>query len=403
MPMPNNNELSLTIKAKILNPISDFEVTSEQYRLACNFISEWVFNNKLEINQLKIHKNLYLIIRDKFGLKSQMAISATKTVSARYQSVKSYMRNNPVVIKDKLCDYKKYKYYKTLEHLQKPIFFSRPQADLVRNRDYEINFDTKKVKITTMSGRHEFDFECKGFDRFLTKDWKLGTARLLKANGYWYLHIAVTKIVPEAEGPFENIVGIDRGLNFVATSYDSKGKTEFKKGRKLMAIRKKFVNKRKELQLVGTASAKRKIRKIGQRENRWMHDVNHCISKTLVKPNSLIVIEDLSTIKEELADSGSYTKASWAYAELASMLVYKARQVNSLVIEVDANYTSQRCYKCGYIEKDNRDKKLHIFKCKSCGYQTNDDRIAAMNLHQLGKLYLLGETPSFKKAHIEYT
>lgn len=313
------------------------------------------------------------------------------------------MRNNPVVIKDKLCDYKKYKYYKTLEHLQKPIFFSRPQADLVRNRDYEINFEAKKVKITTMSGRHEFDFECKSYDKFLQGDWKLGTAKLLKANGVWYLHIAVTKIVPEAEGPFENIIGIDRGLNFVATSYDSKGKTEFKKGRKLMAIRKKFANKRKELQLVGTASAKRKIRKMGQRENRWMHDVNHCISKTLVKPNSLIVIEDLSTIKEKLADSGSYTKASWAYAELASMLVYKARQVNSLVIEVDANYTSQRCYKCGYIEKDNRDKNLHIFKCKSCGYQTNDDRVAAMNLHQLGKLYLLGETPSFKKAHIEYT
>ena len=171
------------------------------------------------------------------------------------------MRNNPVTIKDKLCGYKKYKYYKTLEHLQKPIFFSRPQADLVRNRDYEINFETKKVKITTMSGRHEFDFECKGFDKFLTKDWMLGAAKLLKANGNWYLHIAVTKIIPESEGPFENIIGIDRGLNFVATSYDSKGKTEFKKGRKLMAIRKKFANKRKELQLVGTASAKRKIRK----------------------------------------------------------------------------------------------------------------------------------------------
>ena len=151
----------------------------------------------------------------------------------------------------------------------------------------------------------------------------------------------------------------------MATSYDSKGKTEFVKGRKLTAIRKKYANKRKELQLVGTASAKRKIKKIGQRENRWIRDVNHCVSKTLVKPNSLIVIEDLSTIKEELADSGSYTKASWAYAELASMLAYKARQVNSLVIEVDANYTSQRCCKCGHIDKENRNKKLHLFKCKS--------------------------------------
>ena len=170
MPMPSNSELSLTIKAKILNPILDFETTSEPYRLACNFISDWIFNNNFEINQLKIHKELYSEIRAKFGLKSQMAISAVKTVSARYQSVKSYMRNNPVIIKDKLCGNKKHKYRKTLEHLRKPIFFGRPQADLVRNRDYEINFETKKVKITTMSGRHEFDFVCKGYDRFLCND-----------------------------------------------------------------------------------------------------------------------------------------------------------------------------------------------------------------------------------------
>ena len=158
MPMPSNNELSLTIKAKILNPISDFETTSEHYRLACNFISEWIFYNNLEINQLKIQKEIYSEIRAKFGLKAQMAISAIRNTSARYQSVKSYMRNNPITIKDRLCGNKRHKYYKTLEHLRKPIFFSRPQADLVRNRDYEIDFETKKVKITTMCGRNEFGF-----------------------------------------------------------------------------------------------------------------------------------------------------------------------------------------------------------------------------------------------------
>lgn len=134
-----------------------------------------------------------------------------------------------MLLKISFCGYKKYKYYKTLEHLQKPIFFSRPQADLIRNRDYEINFDTKKVKITTMSGRHEFDFECKSYDKFLQGDWKLGTAKLLKANGYWYLHIAVTKIVPEAEGPFENIIGIDRGLNFVQQVMIQKERQSLKK------------------------------------------------------------------------------------------------------------------------------------------------------------------------------
>ena len=61
MPMPNNNELSLTIKAKILNPISDFEVTSEQYRLACNFISEWFLIINLKSISLK-YIRIYILL-----------------------------------------------------------------------------------------------------------------------------------------------------------------------------------------------------------------------------------------------------------------------------------------------------------------------------------------------------
>jgi transposase len=51
-------------------------------------------------------------------------------------------------------------------------------------------------------------------------------------------------------------------------------------------------------------------------------------------------------------------------------------------------YTSQTCPKCGHVEKTNRDKKNHIFKCKTCGYTSNDDRIGAMNLHRKEIEYL---------------
>lgn len=39
---------------------------------------------------------------------------------------------------------------------------------------------------------------------------------------------------------------------------------------------------------------------------------------------------------------------------------------------------------------DSGDKKNHVCKCSHCGYQSDDDRIGAMNLYQLGLEYLKG-------------
>jgi transposase len=36
------------------------------------------------------------------------------------------------------------------------------------------------------------------------------------------------------------------------------------------------------------------------------------------------------------------------------------------------------------VHKLNRDKRNHIFRCRSCGYTSNDDRIGAMNLYRMG-------------------
>ncbi len=47
------------------------------------------------------------------------------------------------------------------------------------------------------------------------------------------------------------------------------------------------------------------------------------------------------------------------------------------------------CPKCMVVDKRSRNKKLHEFRCINCGYRSNDDRVAAMNLHLLGRLHLL--------------
>ncbi len=91
----------------------------------------------------------------------------------------------------------------------------------------------------------------------------------------------------------------------------------------------------------------------------------------------------------KIRGKNKYAAVSWAYADFEKKLTYKARQNDSIVIKVDPRYTSQRCPICGHTEKGNRNKKIHLFTCQKCGYKSNDDRIAAMNLHRMGMDYLI--------------
>ena len=143
-----------------------------------------------------------------------------------------------------------------------------------------------------------------------------------------------------------------------------------------------------------TPSARRRLLAIGQREHRWMQDVNHQVSKALVTNNpkhTLFVLEDLSGVRnatERVRTKTRYVSVSWSFYELEQKLIYKAKQNQSTVIKVDPRYTSQCCPVCGHIEKDNRNKKIHLFTCKNCGYKSNDDRIGVMNLYHMGINYL---------------
>ena len=150
-----------------------------------------------------------------------------------------------------------------------------------------------------------------------------------------------------------------------------------------------------------TPSSRRRIKAIGQRENRWMQDINHQVSKALVESNpkhTLFVLEDLTGIRnatERVKTKDRYVSVSWSFYDLEQKLIYKAKQNQSSVIKVDPRYTSQCCPVCGHTEKSNRNKKMHLFTCKNCGYKSNDDCIGAMNLYRMGINYLVdNQVPS---------
>ncbi len=371
------SDLVVTVKIQIKPPVEDrynLNKSMEQYRLACNLISAYCFDSKC-LKRETIHKALYEELRSVYGLKSQMACSAIITVISRYKTI--------------------------LETQHKWIQpnFKKPQLDLVWNRDYSLVQGV--FSVNTLSGRLKCPFHSKGMEQYFDKEkYKFGTARLVQDHkGKYYLHIPVTTQVEELSvSDISHVVGIDRGINFLAVSYDSKGKSTFFDGGKIKHKRAHYKELRSELQKKQTPSARRRLKKVGSRENRWMNDVNHCVSKALVTNNpskTLFVLEDLTNVRqatEKVCRKDRYVSVSWSFYDLEQKLRYKAQRNGGLVVSVDPRHTSQRCPKCGHIESRNRDKKHHVFCCKNCGYRSNDDRIGAMNLFDLGLLWIKEQT-----------
>lgn len=407
-------DLNRVIKARIVfdnqNDILKMVESQEAFRQGCNFVSDYIFNNDFPLNATVLNKVIYNDLRERFGLKSQMAQSCIRTVVARYKTVQTQLRKQRVWDGYKKDNHgKDVKNYinKDLTFLWKPIVFNRPQLDLVRNRDYSYTKDNK-MSLNTIHGRVVVKPIYDGFKQYFDGSWTLGTAKILKSGKHWFMHIAVTKTIDDITVKPKNVVGIDRGLRQIMTTYDQKGNAVFYSGKQISHKRRNYSRLRKELQSKNTKSAKRRLKQIGERESRWMNDVNHCLSKTLVKQygeHTLFVLEDLTNVTFDTVHNrkkeNRYEHHSWSFYDLEQKLVYKALSNNSQVITVSAHYTSQRCPKCGYIDKDNRDKTKHEFCCKQCLYTSNDDRTAAMNIQFLGTLYNSGiEKPRFEKLEL---
>jgi putative transposase len=134
--------------------------------------------------------------------------------------------------------------------------------------------ETTPLQKAALDGR----IETRGMEHFFDGTWRFGTAKLVLKKGKYFLHIPMTKTFEDANlNQIRNVVGVDLGVNFIATAYDSKGITTFFRGRWMKDKRAHFQRIRKSLQKRGTRSARRRLKAIGQRENRWMTRESCCL------------------------------------------------------------------------------------------------------------------------------
>lgn len=382
---------TLTAKMQIVPKPSDRQLlldAMKAYSAACTYVSDYVDKDHLPLNQFKIQDATYHTCRETYGLPSQMAVSVTRTVVASYKSIRTNQERHPE------------RFSKKKRHAGIKPSFRAPQLSLVWNRDYSLVWNSDKsgklFSVNTLKGRIKCGFRADAMEWAFADSARFGTAKLVFKHDRFFLHVPVTIEVPDAPDAsgHTRVVGVDRGIRFLAATYDGR-KTTFHSGAQVKQKRAHYKQLRRQLQMRGTSSARRRIRTIGQRENRWMNDVNHCISKALVCSNpegTLFVLEDLTGIRgatERVRVKDRYTQVSWTYYDLEQKLAYKAKKYGSSMLSVDPAFTSQTCPICGHVDKKSRRHETHTFKCTACGYATNDDRIGAMNLQRMGIEYLL--------------
>jgi putative transposase len=221
----------------------------------------------------------------------------------------------------------------------------------------------------------------------------------------WWVSVRCVDVPAEPLSPTGREIGIDAGIASLLTTSDGEhienprcgrraAETLAKAQRALAAKRRGSNHRRRAVERV--ARAHRLVR--NQRVNHA-----HQLSRRLVNDYDLIVHEDLHITnmvrrpKPRPAKDGSYEPngvsaksglnrsildAGWA--QLLSMIAYKAESAGRQVIAVEARHTSQRCARCGHTAKENRVTQAK-FKCVGCGHTDHADVNAAVNILRAGR------------------
>lgn len=225
-------------------------------------------------------------------------------------------------------------------------------------------------------------YQVKYLNALLNGEAKQGTAYLIKRGKEWYLHLSLTLTVEKnSQG---KTMGIDLGLTNIAVA-DIEGKTLFFPGGQAAYTRRHYASLRRRLQ---KKQAHRALRKLGNRESRWISDQNHKISRRIIafaqaNNASTIRMEDLTGIrltskqrKKQRRDKGR-SLHSWAFYQLQQFIEYKAILAGIKVEYVNRDKTSLVCSSCG-TERSRPSGRWYV--CGHCGSRKHIDANAAANI-----------------------
>jgi putative transposase len=384
--------VTLTAKLKLQTDAAQFKAlraTQLAYRDGLNYVSGYAFEHGKMSNKVRLQDGTYEELRARYHIPAQMACSIPRQVGATYKTLWTKVKKNAEARKAGVTK----KRYKGLE--QAPRYVS-PTLTYQLGHDYSFKTD-QRVSILTLSGRVVLPYT--GYREhvaLIEHGAHIGAATLWydKPRKQFYLlvslQVEVADPLPETHTA---VVGVDVGLRYLAVTATSRGKQSFHAGKRIIAKSNHYARLRKRLQQKGTRSATRRLVVISGRERRLKADANHVVSKRLVSahPHALFGLENLTDIRDRTKRrkgkkasmkqrKANAASSKWAFAELHSMIAYKALLHESMAIKVDAHYSSQACPVCGHTCTANRPNKGLLFVCQHCQYTLHADLVGARNV-----------------------
>jgi putative transposase len=327
--------------------------TLELANAACNRISEEAWKRRT-FGKYALQKLCYRDVKSCFGLSAQMVVRCLAKVGDAYR----------------------------LDKRSKRRF--KPHGSIAYDdRILSWNLNDPSVSIWTVAGgsnaRQSIPFVA-GERQMKLLETRAGETDLVYRRCRFYL-LATCEV--EDPKPFvaEGVIGIDLGVKNIAVDSDGNVRSD----RTVNSVRHRHRRLRAKLQKKRTHSAKRRLKKLSGKEQRFARDTNHVISKEIVelaeRTKRAIALEDLTGIRLRVRARRQQRAqlSSWSFGQLRSFIEYKAKRTGVTVVFVDSRNTSRECPECGHISKYNRPSQA-VFECARCGYAAHADSTAASSI-----------------------
>jgi len=359
-------EVRRTVPVKLSVPDDreyDLHQTIKQFNHACNYTVQNDKNDDgdLILNKSTIHDRVYHDLRDETDLPANLCVRAYSTaVESMKSTVADWKQGNSRPL---------------------PSF---DQASAVYDKR-TLTIKDNHCTLSTINGRVKAGFVLGDYQRSYLDDEdyekRMGTLHYRPDEDAFFLHIVIKKEVEERDG--DKVLGVDLNLKNVAVT--STG--SFYDGGELLWGQNHYFRVRRSLQHKGTRSAKQVLRRLSGRENRFVLNRLHTISRRIVEEAdahgcSYIAVERLTHIRERMDNRDDQVKRqlhNWAFRELQEQIEYKAAPYGIRVEKVPPAFTSQTCSKCGHQSNTNRNSD-GWFECTDCGYSVDGDYNAAKNI-----------------------
>jgi IS605 OrfB family transposase len=342
------------------------EATMRRFNEAADWLAGEAFAAK-SANKVALQRTHYATLRSKFSLSAQMTVRCIAQVCEAYKRDKSI----------------------------RPHF--RPFAAIPYDQRIASFKALDRISLLTLDGRILVPYLIGKYQRERFTSAKGQCDLVRRKDGKWFLLVTVD--LPEKTRlPATDFIGVDFGVVNIATTSDG----TMHSGDGIEQCRSRYSRLRRSLQKTASAKIKegirpknirRKLKAISSNESRFRRDVNHCISKSLVKcakdSGRGIAGEDLTYIRERtrFRKPQRGRMSGWAFFQLREFVTYKAILAGVDLRMVDPRGTSRICNVCGFEAKANR-KSQAEFVCGQCAHTEHADVNAAKNIRSRAAVML---------------